>query len=127
MKSIYDEYTQERLFELKRLLLQKIEGTHDWRMEKADQYPDDAKRNKDAAGALTGLLDYVDSLPDDHELFSLELDIIDFSEGIIYQYCEYVNNEIRMYGFQNQTDPETWVDEVIEKMKALEQDQKTSN
>jgi hypothetical protein len=53
---------------MKELLIAAIENTAGWRMQKASEYPDDA-RNEACANRLPKVLNVVASLPESHPLF----------------------------------------------------------
>ena len=108
---------------MKEHLLIEIEGTADWRMQKAHEHPKDAKRNEAASQALRELYKYVESLPEDHELFGLQ-DLInehygdlENADNIMFRISEQLNENTRMFGFQNQETPEQWVERTVNDIK----------
>ena len=104
---------------MKEHLLIKIEGTAVWRMQKAHEHPKDAKRNEAASQALRELYKYVESLPEDHELFGLQdlinehYDDLPNPDDLIFRINEQINENTRMFGFQNQETPEQWVERAV--------------
>ena len=95
----------------KEQLMVKVEGTADFRGQKAVEYPHDAERNLTAQEELLDLHKYLESLPVDHELFqtmqkAIEAD--DSLESIVFD----ENELIRRYGFQDPAEPEAFVDEL---------------
>jgi hypothetical protein len=114
------------LKEEKEQLLLQIEGTATWRASKAEEHPNDAKRNWNAHYKLLQLYDYVNNLPEDHPIFKhlrapftlSDDEDIDQTEltNIGEKYSEELNNEIRMFGFQNQQTPREFIEETLMKI-----------
>lgn len=92
--------------EFKEWLVFKIEGAADWRAQKAEEYPDDA-RNASSSRALTKLAKGLAALPDDHEkiralwrtVFGLAAD-----EDAAAQHREDLNMILSRYGFDGDED-----------------------
>jgi len=95
--------------ELKELLLLHIEGSTTWRLEKAEQYPNDAKRNIEAAHALQELYEYISSFPFDHPF------ILYYGYLNKHDELERWHTEIRKYGFQNKETPQEFIDRFLKK------------
>jgi len=108
--------------ELKRDLITTIMNTSNLIMQKSKrQYPQVAERYKEAARKLNKLWVYIDDkIPFNHELFMLENKINEKNNYNLTQHFMPIRrNAIEMYGFQDQTDPEKWIEEQILVMKEL--------
>lgn len=109
---------------LQDLLVSDIESTVDWRAYKATEYPEDAYRNRKASEMLYKLLQHVESLDDDHELFTLEHLALQYAEesknySITERISEKRNYDLRAHGFQDQCSPEEWVQKHIDNMRQI--------
>jgi predicted DNA-binding transcriptional regulator YafY len=82
--------------EAKEFLLIEIENAATWRAIKAEQFPDKKEINLNSHIKLLELYDYVENLPDSHQIFYWYLGT--FDEGI----KEWISAELRMFGYQNQ-------------------------
>lgn len=83
------------LNESKELLLLEIESTAMWRSQKANEYPHDEMRNRNAYESLMQLHDFVEKLPNNHPLFQW------YNSANSEREVEWINSEIRAFGFQN--------------------------
>lgn len=80
--------------EEKEMLLMEIESTALWRTSLTERFPDD-KHNLEAASDLLRLYDYVSTMNDVDLMFSLG--VLGWDE----RSSEILNNELRVYGYQN--------------------------
>jgi hypothetical protein len=104
---------ENRIADLKEQLVLHIEGTAQWRSDKAQEYPEDI-HNLKAEKALNALADYIKSLPNDHSLF---LSMVFFWErenpnAEIISADE--DDMIRIYGYKASPDPEAFVNQLIQ-------------
>jgi hypothetical protein len=101
-------------------LVSDIENTADWREFKAAEYPEDARRNQSAAKALRTLLNHVEHMDEDDELFQLQYLLLDYEDdSLTERFCGDRNLALRQYGFQDKSTPEEWVENQIRSMKML--------
>jgi hypothetical protein len=104
---------ENRIAELKEQLVLSIEGTAQWRSEKAQEYPQDT-HNLTAEKALNALADYIKSLPNDHPLFLSMMFFWDRENPNAEIISAEENDIIRTYGYQASPDPEAFVNQLIQ-------------
>lgn len=98
----------KKFSEQKEQLLMNIEGTAHWRRTKAQEYPQSEEINLYAAGELDKLAAWVEKLPESHPVFKTYWNITGETE------IETFNNELRSYGYQNQSEtPEEFIDRIV--------------
>ncbi len=104
--------------ELKEQLLLKIKSTADKRAQISLEYPEfDSERNETAAILLRGLHEYVEALPDNHQLFvTAQKAIESHNDDLFYNLTKDLNESINKSDFQNYF-AKKWVDEQVEKIK----------
>ena len=108
------QFTSEKLDkmrELKDFLVDKIEGTSDWRAMKANEYPEDT-RNERASAELAALAKHVKALPANHRLFKVIFEAVK-EDALDLPEAEEENNLIRRYGFHGPEDVDSFVEELI--------------
>ena len=102
------------------MLLTSVEGSSEWRADKAAQYPDD-KRNIRSSEALAKLAQRLKTLPDGHpklgaysELLQCAID----ADCDLSDYSAFESSYIGRYGFDypEDGDPETFMDGLIEEL-----------
>lgn len=99
----------KKFSEQKEQLLMNIEGTAEWRRTKAQEYPQSEKINLEASNELDKLAAWVEKLPESHPIFEAYWNITDETEMEIF------NNEVRSYGYQNQSEtPEEFINRIIQ-------------
>jgi len=98
--------------ERKEQLLMSIDGNRAFRYQKANGYPDDT-RNKQCAEALEELYPYIESLPDDHELFKVMDATIEALGDNLEMLVQEESNFISRWGFDGPVKPEEFVPEMI--------------
>lgn len=99
----------------KEFLLLEIQGTQQWRHEKANQFPESREVNLHSAESIGKLAKYVESLPENHPVFYTFWNL--YGDESKASDLEGVQEMIRQYGYQNQKDtPEEFVGWLIEEM-----------
>jgi len=100
----------------KERLLMRIDGNRTFRYQKAEEDPDDL-RNKQSAEALGELYSYIESLPDDHELFRGIDSTIEALEDNLEIFTQEEGNFISRWGFDGLVNPDQFVPEMIAFLK----------
>lgn len=103
----------------KELLLYAIENAHDFRVTKARDYPHDT-RNTASAAALSGLLDYVKNLDNDHPVFdalALETSASNTKQrwDNSAEFAKSISNSLGRFGFDGKESPESFLNELAVK------------
>ena len=91
----------------KEFFLIEIENTALWRTKKAQEYPHDRQRNMKANYILLELYDYVEKLSEDHPIF------LWWHSPDDEQFKINISHEIRMFGFQNQSE---FIEDFVERL-----------
>lgn len=108
---------EKRIAELKEQLVLHIEGTAQWRSDKAQKYPKET-HNLTAEKALNALADHIKSLPNDHPLFLSMMFFWDRENPNAEIIAAEENDIIRTYGYQASPDPEACVKQLIQLYEA---------
>ena len=107
--------------EEKENLLSEIKSVSSWRVQKAAAYPEDPDKDVASAEKLDKLYHHVAQLPDNHELFELSRRCNQRDAKSSEMSMETLLTEqkelIKDYGYQSESNPETFVGELTRKYK----------